>query len=585
MGNLFSAVFQPHPIVTGASITLKPKDSRSPNRLDIYDLVKDPVQFSLYVQAIAAMYAVDQSKATSYFQLAGIHGMPYEPWAGSRKGYEDGYCVHGTVLFPTWHRPYIALFEQALQRHAIDIAETYTVPDRDMWMRAAVNLRAPYWDWASVSVPPDEVLSMANVEITRYDGKRVQVSNPLFRYTFHPVYPGFPAPFDQWNTTKRALTNDKLDAKSNVELLKQELAKAQDQVKYSTYHLFMSRDDWAGFSTHAVLDGPPGAVSYKKRPRNSNSLESIHDTIHLYVFFFVSLLVIHQVTLLVSRLLGGHMADPAVAAFDPIFWLHHANIDRILSLWTAFNGGKWVHPKAENDTDLTPFWKSQKSHWTSAMVTTTDSLGYSYPEFNGVDINDLGAMRERAATVIHQLYSPSFAKIHEAEGQLPSDHPRDWTARIRFKKYQLGGSFSVLIFLGDVPDDPLEWRICSSFVGAYHALANSAAGRCANCRRQRDLVIEGFVHLSPTMAERSGFGALKAQQALPFLGQHLSWRLQRVNRSPINIDELPSLEVVIMSTPLDLDTFSTKQDDIRVHYCMTLGLPGGAVPSYRLKLK
>jgi tyrosinase len=22
--------------------------------------------------------------------------------------------------------------------------------------------------------------------------------------------------------------------------------------------------------------------------------------------------------------IGGHMGDPAVAAFDPIFWLHHA---------------------------------------------------------------------------------------------------------------------------------------------------------------------------------------------------------------------------------------------------------------------
>jgi hypothetical protein len=32
---------------------------------------------------------------------------------------------------------------------------------------------------------------------------------------------------------------------------------------------------------------------------------------------------------------GGWMADPDLAALDPIFWLHHANIDRIWARWTA----------------------------------------------------------------------------------------------------------------------------------------------------------------------------------------------------------------------------------------------------------
>jgi tyrosinase len=36
------------------------------------------------------------------------------------------------------------------------------------------------------------------------------------------------------------------------------------------------------------------------------------------------------------------MADPAVAGFDPIFFLHHANVDRLLSLWSALNPDVWV---------------------------------------------------------------------------------------------------------------------------------------------------------------------------------------------------------------------------------------------------
>jgi hypothetical protein len=32
---------------------------------------------------------------------------------------------------------------------------------------------------------------------------------------------------------------------------------------------------------------------------------------------------------------GGWMGDPDLAALDPIFWLHHANVDRLWSVWTA----------------------------------------------------------------------------------------------------------------------------------------------------------------------------------------------------------------------------------------------------------
>src|SRR5262249_6267730 len=36
-----------------------------------------------------------------------------------------------------------------------------------------------------------------------------------------------------------------------------------------------------------------------------------------------------------GKTLAGWMIDPDTAALDPIFWLHHANIDR---LWTVWNG-------------------------------------------------------------------------------------------------------------------------------------------------------------------------------------------------------------------------------------------------------
>ena len=62
---------------------------------------------------------MDQDELLSFFQIGGIHGYPYIPWdesTASKKVAEDedrwgGYCTHGSTLFPTWHRPYIAAYE------------------------------------------------------------------------------------------------------------------------------------------------------------------------------------------------------------------------------------------------------------------------------------------------------------------------------------------------------------------------------------------------------------------------------------------------------------------------------------------
>jgi len=40
------------------------------------------------------------------------------------------------------------------------------------------------------------------------------------------------------------------------------------------------------------------------------------------------------------------------SAFDPIFFLHHCNIDRLVSIWSAINGGKGVSA-GKNDGDGT----------------------------------------------------------------------------------------------------------------------------------------------------------------------------------------------------------------------------------------
>ena len=75
------------------------------------------IQNSLFLWALKLFEEKDPTQKISFFQVAGIHGYPYQPWdeeeytaaAGGA-----GYCTHNSILFPSWHRPYMLLYEVSL---------------------------------------------------------------------------------------------------------------------------------------------------------------------------------------------------------------------------------------------------------------------------------------------------------------------------------------------------------------------------------------------------------------------------------------------------------------------------------------
>lgn len=90
------------------------------DRLDIDQLLlKHPNAFNLFCLALSElMNDPDSTKIMGYFQVAGIHGLPKELWDGidvpsKEPGSQDfsGYCAHSSLIFPTWHRPYLAMIE------------------------------------------------------------------------------------------------------------------------------------------------------------------------------------------------------------------------------------------------------------------------------------------------------------------------------------------------------------------------------------------------------------------------------------------------------------------------------------------
>ena len=74
------------------------------------------------------------------------------------------------------------------------------------------------------------------------------------------------------------------------------------------------------------------------------------------------------------------MGSVPTAAYDPIFYLHHANVDRLWADWQAAHPGPL--PASEASFQLQPFPRPYSVAWqTGSDVESTDALGYRYRRF------------------------------------------------------------------------------------------------------------------------------------------------------------------------------------------------------------
>jgi hypothetical protein len=119
---------------------------------------------------------------------------------------------------------FIVFPQQALQQKAAKIAATYTV-DKNSWVQAAAELRQPYWDWARPQgpVPPEEIISMPQVQIIKPNGVQTFVDNPFLGFTFpsEDSRASFDGDFQIWPKTLRNPDGEGEDAASSVESLKE----------------------------------------------------------------------------------------------------------------------------------------------------------------------------------------------------------------------------------------------------------------------------------------------------------------------------------------------------------------------------
>ena len=161
-------------------------------RLEIRQMQKNQPQFNLYILALRQFQRKPQNQLTSYYQISGIHGRPFTTWdsVSFAPGRGGGYCTHDIGIFPTWHRPYIALYEQVLYNEVQSIARDPVFRNRPEYQSAASSFRVPYWDWAAPAqggkILPPSIGGSAFMVLPLPNGTTT-VKNPLYQYNFHPV--------------------------------------------------------------------------------------------------------------------------------------------------------------------------------------------------------------------------------------------------------------------------------------------------------------------------------------------------------------------------------------------------------------
>jgi tyrosinase len=175
----------------------------------------------------------------------------------------------------------------------------------------------------------------------------------------------------QWSRYKTTVRYPNRAGQSQDARVAQVLSNENSSLRSNVALLLLSYTDFDAFSNNQWRSD--------QQQGSFGSLEDVHNEIHDKVGGN-----------------GGHMGALEVAAFDPIFWLHHCNVDRLLAIWQDLNPDSEMAPQPASTSTFTteqgttesaasalsPFWDHSGSatFWTPDRVKDSTTFGYAYPE-------------------------------------------------------------------------------------------------------------------------------------------------------------------------------------------------------------
>mgnify|MGYP002630295746 CR=1 FL=1 len=349
--------------------------------------------------------------------------------------------------------------EDILRNIASQIANNYTDPGvKASYLQAAERLRYPYWDWAASDVPTKGLPSIfTNLTLsvnTPPFNLPTNVANPLRAYSFvdtvgtpfgagdiynpqngatYQVPVGYIYSAPGYSTVRQPVngyaTND--DAvQSSVKL-----AAAASFIP-ALFQMFQTTE-FEPFSNHYATVPNRGSQNATHFLQYA-SLEGVHDSVHRAVGG-----------------LGGHFRFNTMAGFDPVFFLHHCNVDRVFALWQALYPDQWIEPSlspqgtftipmnttVDVNTELTPFYRrAGDRYYNSNDMRDVLALGYTYPEL--AKFQNLTMDKRRK--VVFDMYRPNRNTTYEVRWYIGLD---------KVVATGVPGAFSVHVFLN--PQTPV----------------------------------------------------------------------------------------------------------------------------------
>lgn len=516
-------------------------------RYEIRQLQQDyPQQYTLFMLAMQKWQAQPQSSPTSYYGVAGIHGVPDINYNGVGKcsscSGADGYCTHSSILFLGWHRAYLATFEQELVKVAKQIAATYPDSTKAAYVKSAGLLRLPFWDWAAKPPSGNNIpaaLTAKTLSLNTPTGMKT-IPNPLYQHTFTSPAALKYSPWTHWKNTLRHPTSTAADATSNEANVITSFNNIRGSLQDQLYQIYSTCDTYSEVGLDAASTGTT---------KCSNSLEGIHNIIHT--------------TMGGSK---GHMTVLPLAAFDPSFWLHHSNIDRQFAMWQTIypnsygasqkaTAKSWTVAKGSTqgaNSPLTPFYKSAGTFWTTNSVRNWKVFGYTYPEF--VDSDGSAASIRK---YVNALYGPNASK---SAGSTKRDTENgtittplvanngslfQYVANIQTTRFALDGSYNIYLFNGaPTESNPVDYILDPNLIGPLGVFSTSGMVGA-------DAVVQGSIPLTRTLTNLVDAGTLSdltEATVVPYLAKNLQWIIVGPDGSVVDPKTVPDFDISVYAS-------------------------------------
>ena len=238
------------------------------------------------------------------------------------------------------------------------------------------------------------------------------------------------------------------------------------------------------------------------------------------------------------------------SAFDPVFMLHHANVDRLFAIWqtiwpdtyiensTATSGTATITPGdlITEDSPLTPFHStSNGTFWTSATARDTTVFGYTYPEIadNNASctiqaVNHLygsTAGTPQNATVSKRHHQQ--LRVHERDGPQQPGTYYEWITNVRVAQDALDSTFTIFVFLGNFSSTPKNWQTDTALVGSHTVFMPFSS----ETQQNAGIIVAGTVPLTKELNENAAVGNYNTANNTgveTYLRDNLHWRVAKV---------------------------------------------------------